>query len=53
MMRFKRAAASLAEGFMTSRYQQALNHLSDGQLADLGLTRQTLRGRARQLARSR
>ena len=53
MSMFKRVAAGFAEGFMASRYHQALNNLSDRQLADIGLTRETIVRRAYELARSR
>ena len=53
MSRFKRAAASLAEGFLASRYHEAMSRMSDRQLADIGVTRETISARACELARSR
>lgn len=53
MSKFRRAAAGLAEGFMAARFHQALNDLSDRQLADIGLTRAEIPERARELARLR
>ena len=53
MSRFSRLTAKFAEGFMASRYHDALNYLSDRQLAEIGLTRDSIPARARELARSR
>jgi uncharacterized protein YjiS (DUF1127 family) len=53
MSRFRRAAAGVAERFLTARYQQALSGLNDRQLADIGLTRAGIAQRARELARTR
>ena len=53
MSRFRNAAAGIAERFMAARYKQALSGLSDRQLADIGLTRETLSLRARELAQKR
>ncbi len=41
------------ERFLMARYSHALSHLSDRQLADIGLTRETIPTRARELARQR
>ncbi len=53
MRTFKRVAAGLAEGFLTARYHEALRQMNDHQLADLGLTREGIPQRARELARMR
>jgi uncharacterized protein YjiS (DUF1127 family) len=53
MSRFRRAAAGIAERFLTARYNQVLSGMSDHQLADIGLTRQGIPLRARELARTR
>ena len=53
MSTFRRVAAGVAERFLTARYHQALSGLSDRQLADIGLTREGISLRARELARAR
>ena len=53
MSRFRRAAASIAQGFMAARYHQALSNMNDRQLAEIGLTRETISRRAFELARMR
>ncbi len=37
MNRFQKVAAGLAEGIMTARYANKLSHMSDRQLAAIGL----------------
>ncbi len=49
MSRFRR----VAEGFMAARFHQALSQMSDRQLADMGLSRETISQRALELARMR
>jgi uncharacterized protein YjiS (DUF1127 family) len=51
MNSFKRFAARVSEGFRASRYHQAFSQMSDRQLADIGLSRETISNRARELAR--
>ena len=46
MSRFRRAAAGVAERFLTARYHEALSGMSDRQLADIGLTRRASTARA-------
>jgi uncharacterized protein YjiS (DUF1127 family) len=47
MSRFSR----LAERFRVARYTEALNLMTDRQLADIGLTRGGISARAQELAR--
>ncbi len=49
MSRFSRATARIAKRFMTARYEEALNRLSDRQLADIGLTREGIPASVREL----
>ncbi len=53
MSKLRNAAAGVAERFLAARYHQALSGLSDRQLADIGLTRETISLRARELAHTR
>lgn len=53
MSKFRRAAAGVAERFLTARYEQALMGLNDNQLADIGVARNDISRHARELARSR
>ena len=53
MSRFRHAVATAVERFRAARFYDALNGLSDRQLADIGLTRGDVPQRARELARSR
>ena len=53
MNRFRRAAAGIAERFLTARYHQALSGMSDRQLADIGLSRDNISLRALELAQKR
>ena len=51
MSRFSRFFGGISEGFRAARYNQALNQLSDRQLADIGLSRGELPRHALELAR--
>lgn len=53
MNRFANIFSSLTEGFNAARTQHTFNRMSDRQLADIGLTRETASLRALQLAQSR
>lgn len=53
MNRFSRVFTSLTEGLSTARLNHTLNRMSDRQLADIGLTRDTASLRALKLAHGR
>jgi uncharacterized protein YjiS (DUF1127 family) len=53
MSRFARAAAGFAERLRVAGYHRALSQMSDRQLADIGLSRETISHRAHELAQSR
>ena len=53
MNRFAHAFSSLTAGFNTARLNHAFNHMSDRQLADIGLTRENASLRALDLAQKR
>lgn len=53
MSTFSRVFGSISQGFRAARYTQALNQLSDRQLADIGLTRGEIARRAFELAEKR
>ncbi len=53
MNKFNRVFTGIAEGFRAARFHSALNRLSDRQLADIGLNRDSISQRALELAQMR
>jgi uncharacterized protein YjiS (DUF1127 family) len=50
MSRMSNLLSSLSVGFKTARFNQALNRMSDRQLADIGIDRFDIPRRAREMA---
>jgi uncharacterized protein YjiS (DUF1127 family) len=53
MSRFSNIFSGFAEGFKAARFHHALSRMSDRQLADIGLTRESIPRRALELAQLR
>ena len=53
MNKLANIVAGLTEGFRAARYASTLNQLSDRTLADIGISRELISQRARELARAR
>jgi len=53
MSGFARFASGLAEGFKAARYYEALKHMNDRQLADIGTSREAIGRRVFELAQKR
>ena len=51
MSRLSQFFGGISENFRAARFHHALNQLSDRQLADIGLSRNDLTRRSRELAR--
>ena len=53
MSKLSNILSGLADGLRMARYHQALSHMSDHQLADIGLTRDGISRRALEMAQRR